>query len=333
MNSTELVSVVIPAYNAAATIDATLRSVRAQTHEQLEILVIDDGSRDDTLAIARHHAEMDIRVRVLSQPNAGVAAARNVGWQQAKSNFIAFVDADDLWGPTKIERQLDALLAGGDRVGLVYSWYQLIDDEGRVLQHGGRPLYEGDVLDEIFSGNFIGNGSAALVRRQALIDARGFESGLRTAGAQGCEDLLFYCRVAEQHDFAVVPDYLVGYRYLPDNMSSNLPRMLQSWMLVKEEMEERHAVRRAALAVGLRNYSAWLLFKALTIGRLDYFLSVLWLLVRREPGIALTALGLSLPRSLADAVRWRLQAWLRSPPPSPDRRVASFPIEDPHQCA
>ncbi len=333
MNSTELVSVVIPAYNAAATIDETLRSVRAQTHEHLEILIVDDGSRDDTLAIARRHAEMDTRVHVLSQPNAGVAAARNAGWRRARSDFIAFVDADDLWAPTKIERQLEALLAGGDRVGLVYSWYQLIDDKGRVLQHGGRPLYEGDVLDEIFSGNFIGNGSAALVRRQALIDARGFETELRAAGAQGCEDLLFYCRVAEQHGFAVIPDYLVGYRYLPDNMSSNLPRMLQSWMLVKEEMEQRHAGRRPALALGLRNYSAWLLFKALTIGRLDYFLSVLWLLLHREPGIAVTALGLSLPRSLVNAVRWRLQAWLRRPSRSPDRRAPSFPIEEPRQCA
>lgn len=330
MSSTELVSVVIPAYNAAATIDETLRSVRAQTHEHLEILVIDDGSRDATLGIARHHAAIDRRVQILSQSNAGVAAARNTGWQRARSDLIAFVDADDLWAPTKIERQLSALLAGGDRVGLVYGWYQVIDGESRVLHHGGRPLHEGEVLEEIFSGNFIGNGSAALVRRQALVDARGFDSGLRAAGAQGCEDLLFYCRVAEQHGFAVVPDYLVGYRYLPDNMSSNLPRMVRSWMLVMDEMEARHPGRRTALAAGLCNYGAWLLFKALTIGRPGYFLSVLWLLARRDPRSALKALGIELPRSLAKAVRRRLRRRRRRRPGSPDLRV-TFPIEEPRQ--
>ncbi|NIJ34987.1 glycosyltransferase family 2 protein [Sphingomonas oligoaromativorans] len=333
MISAELVSVVIPAYNAAATIDETLRSVRAQTHENLEILVVDDGSQDGTLGIARHHAGMDPRVRVLSQPNAGVAAARNHGWQKARSDFIAFVDADDLWSATKIERQLGALLAGGERVGLVYAWYQLIDSESRVLQHGGRPIYEGDVLDEIFCGNFIGNGSAALVRRQALIDAQGFESGLRDAGAQGCEDMLFYCRVAERNHFAVIPDYLVGYRYLPDNMSSNLPRMLRSWMLVMDEMEARHAEHHAKLATGLRNYGAWLLFKALQIGRLDYFREVLSLLARRDSGIALITLGLDLPRWLGNAVRWRLQALLGRLLRPRRLLMASFPIEEPRQCA
>jgi hypothetical protein len=81
----------------------------------------------------------------------------------------------------------------------------------------------------------------------------------------------------------------------------------------------------------LRNYGAWLLFKALTIGRPDYFLSVLWLLARRDPRIALKALGSELPRSLAKAARRRLRAWRRRRPGSPDLRV-TFPIEEPRQC-
>ncbi len=333
MSSAELVSVVIPAYNAEATIDETLRSVRAQTYGNLEILVVDDGSQDGTLDIAQRHARIDPRIRVLSQANAGVAAARNHGWQSAHSDLIAFVDADDLWAPAKIERQLKALLAGGDRIGLVYAWYQLIDDESRVLQHGGRPLYEGDVLDDIFSGNFIGNGSAVLVRRQVLIDTEGFESGLRAAGAQGCEDLLFYCRVAERHGFAVIPDYLIGYRYLPDNMSSNLPRMLRSWMLVMDEMEARHADRHDKLATGLRNYGAWLLFKALRTGRLDYFREALSLLASRDAGIALHTLGVGLPCWVVNAVRWRVWAGLERLFQPRKLPVASFPIEEPRQWA
>jgi glycosyltransferase involved in cell wall biosynthesis len=333
MSSTELVSVVIPAYNASATIDETLRSVRAQTHAYLEILVVDDGSQDDTLDIVRRHARMDPRIRVLTQANAGVAAARNHGWKSAHSDIIAFVDADDLWAPAKIERQLHALLAGGKRIGLVYAWYQLIDGESRVLQPGGRPLFSGDVLDDIFCGNFIGNGSAVLVRRQVLIDTQGFESGLRAAGAQGCEDLLFYCRAAERHSFAVIPDYLIGYRYLPDNMSSNLPRMLRSWMLVMDEMEARHPERRDRLASGLRNYGAWLLFKALRLGRLDYFGELLSLLGRRNIGIVLIAAGIDLPRWFINAIRWRLQASVARMLRPRQRPVTSFPVEEPRQWA
>lgn len=331
MSSTELVSVVIPAFNAATTIDETLRSVRAQTHRNLEILVVDDGSQDETLDVAQAHALIDPRVRVLQQQNAGVAAARNHGWQKAKSDFIAFVDADDLWAETKIERQLEALLIGGERVGLVYAWYQLIDSASRILQHGGRPVHEGDVLDEICAGNFIGNGSAVLVRRQALIDAQGFESGLRDAGAQGCEDLLFYCRVAEHHDFAVIPEYLIGYRYLPDNMSSNLPRMLRSWMLVIDEMEPRHPGRRDRLATGLRNYASWLLFKALRIGRPDYFSELTSLLARRDLGVALVVIGVDLPAQLGNALRWRIQARLGRLFRPRKLRMTSFSIEEPRQ--
>ena len=100
------ISVVIPAHNAAATLDATANSVRGQTHEQLEILIVDDGSTDGTLEIARRHAEQDPRVRVITQPNGGVASARNRGLAEASTELVALVDADDVWHPEKIERQL-----------------------------------------------------------------------------------------------------------------------------------------------------------------------------------------------------------------------------------
>src|SRR5690348_12029992 len=112
MTDEELVSVVIPAYNAAATLDETLRSVRSQTHRALEIIVVDDGSVDDTREIAGRHAAVDDRVQVVTQSNAGLAASRNAGWMRARSELIAFIDADDLWAPTKIERQLERLRTG-----------------------------------------------------------------------------------------------------------------------------------------------------------------------------------------------------------------------------
>lgn len=117
------VAVVIPAYNAEGTLAETISSVRNQTHRALDIVVVDDGSRDDTLAIAHEIVKIDPRVRVLKQRNSGVAAARNAGWRSTSADLVAFLDADDLWSPDKIERQLAALESGGPQVGLVYTWY------------------------------------------------------------------------------------------------------------------------------------------------------------------------------------------------------------------
>jgi glycosyltransferase involved in cell wall biosynthesis len=323
-----LVSVIIPAFNAGATIDETLRSVRSQSHDRLEIVVVDDGSTDDTLAIAERHAERDPRITIIRQGNAGVAAARNAGWQAARADFIAFIDADDLWAPCKVERQLQAMVDGGERTGLVYSWYAWIDAKSRVSVKSDPVFHAGEVLDYLFEGNFIGNGSSAMVRREALIAANGFESGLRASGAQGCEDLLFYCRVAEAYHFAVVPEYEIGYRYLPNNMSSNMTRMFRSWMLVADEMSARHPDRIALLDRGIRNYARWLLRRALIGGQLGYFASVLALLGWRNPVLAVRVVALDLPRDIASAAWWMSRSLrhreLRRPP-------ASFLIGDSNQ--
>ena len=323
-----LVSVVIPAFNAEATIDETLRSVRSQSHDQLEIIVVDDGSTDDTLAIAERHADRDTRITIIRQDNAGVAAARNAGWQAARAEFIAFIDADDLWAPGKVERQLRAMIDGGERTGLVYSWYAWIDAKSRVSLKSDPVFHAGEVLDYLLEGNFIGNGSAAMVRREALIAARGFESGLRASGAQGCEDLLFYCRVAETYRFAVVPEYEIGYRYLPNNMSSDMTRMFRSWILVADEMAARHPDRVALLDRGISNYARWLLRRALAGGHLRYFVSVLLLLFRRNPLLAVRVAALGLPRDIVSATWWTFRSLrhreLRRPSPS-------FLIGDPSQ--
>jgi glycosyltransferase involved in cell wall biosynthesis len=305
-----LVSVVIPAYNAAATLDETLRSARSQTHHALEIIVVDDGSTDATRSLAHQHAAVDDRVQVVTQKNAGVAAARNNGWRRARSDLIAFLDADDLWAPTKIERQLRALEAGGPRVGLVYCWYVRIDGTGAIISAAEGPRYEGDVLDRLFVDNFVGNGSSPLVRRQALIDANGFESALRNAGAEGCEDLLFYCRVAEKYRFAVVPEHLIGYRSLPQNMSSDRPRMLRSWMLVVDEMLARHPQHRKPLIRGLRDYGGWLTRDAVHLAAHGQSVQMLrFLLAHGYPLIAL--------RVARDAVRVLTQVPRRGRDKSP----------------
>src|SRR4029450_365704 len=101
-----LISVIVPAFNAAATIQDSLHSISQQTYRNLEIIVVDDGSTDDTAAVARRHSLGDRRFRIVAQRNGGVASARNAGLQASRGAFIAFIDADDLWHPTKIAKQI-----------------------------------------------------------------------------------------------------------------------------------------------------------------------------------------------------------------------------------
>jgi glycosyltransferase involved in cell wall biosynthesis len=258
-----LVSVVIPAYNAEATIDDTLRSVRSQTHRALEIIVVDDGSTDRTTSLVKAHAAADGRVTLIAQENAGVAAARNAGWQSARSTLIAFVDADDLWAPSKIERQLDVILSGGLQVGLVYTWWALIDERNRIrFKIRGRDI-AGDVQEQMLMGNFVGHASSPLIRRQALVEAGGFDSGLRDAGIHGCEDLLIYHRIARRYHFGLVPDHLTGYRVASGRMSSDRPRMLKSFKMVANEMKLSHPESARKVDTGTRMYLIFLINEAL----------------------------------------------------------------------
>ena len=236
-----LVSVIIPAYNAAATLPATLRAVIAQTYPHLEIIVVDDGSRDDTLAIAHSYAARDQRIRVISQANAGVAAARNAGIALSKGDYIAPLDADDLWHPQKIEKQVAAMTAADSHVALVYCWTQRIDEDGRILP--GQTIvqtFEGNVVPQLAHFNIIGHASGPLMRREAVLEAGGYDTELRAQGGQGCEDHKLYLAIAGKHHFAVVKEILVGYRRTSQSMSRVVDQMLRSQRLVTMWAQAQH---------------------------------------------------------------------------------------------
>ncbi|MBI1250881.1 MAG: glycosyltransferase [Alphaproteobacteria bacterium] len=292
----ETVAVIVPAYNAAATIDDTLHSVRAQTWRALEVVVVDDGSTDATAERARTHAAQDARIRYVRQSNQGVAAARNAGIAATASDFIATVDADDLWAPTKLETQMKAMREGGERVGLVYTWHSVIDARNRIIAQGAASRIEGDVFARICMGNFVGNGSAPLMRRDAIIEAGGYDPGLRAQGAQGCEDLKLYVAIAQRWRFALVPQRLTGYRWTRDNMSSDGRRMLRSYDLVMEPVRAEHGARLAAeLDLGRDHIMAWLALRAARYGRFGEAGELLAGLGKRNPGLALRT-AVSAPR-------------------------------------
>ena len=222
-----LVSIIVPAYNAERFLARTLQSALRQTYATIEMIVIDDGSTDSTGAVARAFAQSDERVRVISVPNGGVAKARNIGISEAAGEFVAFLDADDLWHPTKLERQMAALDEMKDAAA-VYTLSRDIDVDDRVLGSSRRASFNGYTFARHLYARPIGNGSTLLVRRENALAVGGFEPSWAARGIGGCEDLDFELKLAARYNMAAVPLFLVGYRHYPGNMSSDKLRMVHA---------------------------------------------------------------------------------------------------------
>jgi glycosyltransferase involved in cell wall biosynthesis len=312
----DLVSVVVPAYNAERTIDQTLCSIRTQSHANLEILVVDDGSTDRTPEIVLRHAAVDARIRLIRQPNGGVAAARNKGIGEARSELVAPIDADDLWHPDKLARQLKVMVAGGERIGLVYCWYALIDERSRIISLRHRPTDSGNVLARMCLGNLVGNGSSALMRRRAVLQVGGYDSSLRARGAQGCEDHKLHLQIAEHYEFGVVQDHLTGYRRTPVNMSSDVLQMLRSYDLVLAEFRPRFPQFAGEFHAGRNYILRWLLTSAVRLGRPGNAIAIARALLAHDRRYGVTTLLLlpalvarsKLPRGRRVAFAGRRQA-------------------------
>ena len=211
------VSVIIPAYNAEPFITETVQSALDQTFKDLEVIVVDDGSSDQT--VARLEAFGD-RVRIHRQANAGVARARNAGVAIAKGSWIAFLDADDLWLPLKLQRQMasaaDAPLLYTDRFNIGAR------KELPLLQSEAQPMRDGDIfMALLLEGNFITNSSVVL-RRELFETLGGFAYGVSPA-----EDWDLWLRVTERHHARLCPEPLVRYRFHPDGASRNHQRMAE----------------------------------------------------------------------------------------------------------
>jgi len=318
MSEPDVVTVIIPAFNAARTIGETLRSVRSQTHRHLEILVVDDGSVDATAQIVRRHAAEDRRIRLIRQPNAGVAAARNRAIAEATSDYVAPIDADDLWRPDKIEKQLARLHRDGETVALVYAWFAVIDENSRIVAAAPRPTHTGNVIGKIFGGNFPGNGSTVLMRKAAVIEAGGYDPSLRARSAQGVEDWQLYFRIAASHEFSVVPEYLTGYRQTATEMSANLLQMLRSRDLLAEEMCNRYPNYMKEIKDARWVFLHYLYRRALVSGRRMGALMIAVLLIRQKPLMGVKKAFFISVRAIARRTRWLLMRWIER---SPDRQT------------
>ena len=231
-----VVSVIIPAYNAQDTIAATLASVLGQTLTCFEVIVVDDGSTDRTSELVEQIARKDGRVRILRQKNAGVAEARNRGISESAGEWIAPLDADDLWTPDYLERKVQHAQKAGDGVGVVYSWSTRIDVEGLSLPGVSAASVRGKVLSTLLCHNFLGNGSCTLIRKSALESVGGYDRRLSPT-----EDWDLYLRLAERFEFEPVQQFLVKYRQNALSASRNHKAMAEGQAKMLLDMRNRNS--------------------------------------------------------------------------------------------
>lgn len=212
-----LISVIIPVYNGEETIKETIYSALNQTFTNLELIVVNDGSKDSTLSVIS--SIKDSRLKVFSFPNAGVAISRNRGIRQANGEFIAFLDADDLWTSDKLEAQLEALQLN-PKAAVAYSWVDYIDEFGEFLHNGNHITINGNAYKHMLVENVLENGSNPLIRREALTQVGGFNQLLTPA-----EDWDMWLRLAACYDFVTVPHPQILYRTLYSSGSTNVLKM------------------------------------------------------------------------------------------------------------
>lgn len=234
------VSVIIPAYNCAAYLPAALNSVLSQSYQPKEVIVVDDGSTDQTADIARSHSG----VICISQPNGGLSNARNTGISAAKGEYIALLDADDIWTPEILAEQMKMIASHPD-VGFLFGDAQRFSDNGWIEEplfqkyglgadHFGHDYLVLDPVPKLLRMNFISVG-AVIVRKQWLVEAGLFDETLRRV-----EDWDMWLRVALTHPIAYSLKVWMLRRVHQTNLSRNTEAMAQTAIRVFEKLQQQH---------------------------------------------------------------------------------------------
>lgn len=228
--SNPVVSVIIPNYNQARYLGEAIQSVLDQTYRSFEIVVVDDGSTDNSRELVSLFGG---KVRYLWQENQGLGAARNQGILAARGEIIGLLDADDEWHPAFLEKMV-SLAAQHPRATVFYCGAQTMDEDGRELpqQLGGPAIPPETIYQKILRANFL-IPSTILMRRSVLMAAGMFEQSIRSI--HGCEDWDLWLRLLPKHLFVGAQKCLVRYRLHGESLSTNSARMKQAVQAVIEK--------------------------------------------------------------------------------------------------
>ncbi|HJR08411.1 MAG TPA: glycosyltransferase [Pyrinomonadaceae bacterium] len=221
MNQASLVSVIIPCYGQAHFLDDAIRSVHAQSYRQFEIIVVDDGSPDNTAEVAARYD--DGLVRLIRQRNLGLATARNNGLRASAGDFIVFLDADDRLLPRALETGVNSLYAAPE-CAFVYGLCEFIDQEGSPIPTPPHVAVKENYHRAFLRDNPILSPGAAMFRRSIFSRVAGFDPSL----SRGCEDLDLYLRIAKEWPVHCHGKTTLQYRKHRGSMSANRFRMLRA---------------------------------------------------------------------------------------------------------
>ena len=236
MNTLPKVSVIVPAYNVSHYLETTLLSLERQSYDRFEVLIVDDGSTDDTAKIATVFCQRDSRFRLLQKPNGGLSSARNYGINHAVGKYIALLDGDDVYHPDKLNTHVE-VLENSEEIGVAYSASRAIRNDGKEtwMILNGKPV-QSDPLIALLCKNFIGHGSNAVFRRCLIDTVGGFDETLSS-----CEDVDFWLRIAatKRWQFYRLPQILCYYRVRPSGLSFKIAQMHHNQQRVIEGAYQR----------------------------------------------------------------------------------------------
>lgn len=235
MTSNSLVSIVIPAYNAAKFLPEVIQSVLNQSYQNWELLVIDDGSTDNTAELVNEYSEQDSRVHLISKENGGVSVARNLGAQLAKGELIAFLDSDDLWLEDKISAHV-SYMTSHPQVGVSFGRVELIETDGKTTNKLTDNIVDTLQPQDLFYSNPTVTTSNLVIRKSVFQMLNGFDESMQY---NEDIDLLFRLAIQDSWEIKSIDQVLVQYRLHSSGLSSTLMKMEEGWVILMNKARQK----------------------------------------------------------------------------------------------
>lgn len=236
-----IVSVIIPTYNRASLIGRAIKSVLNQTYQKFEIIIVDDGSTDNTREVAKKFQERDKRIKYFKHAiNKGGGAARNTGIRNSKGEYIAFLDSDDEWYPEKLEKQIGIFNKNDENLAAVYSGSFYIDCRSGMAKRE-IPKKKGYILEDLLKKNVVvGGASPVIIRRKCIESVGGFDERLPSR-----QDLDLWIRIARCYTFDFIPYPLIkiyrdhGLVRITDNRDAKIEGRAILYNKIKSDLEKK----------------------------------------------------------------------------------------------
>ena len=245
------VSVIVTTHNRATLLPRAIRSILEQTYNDYEIVIVDDASSDSTQDVIASFSDSRVRFQRREQ-SGGASAARNTGVRVARGQYLAFLDDDDEWLPTKIERQVAILESSSPRVALVYGWVDVVDDFTGAVSPLARNVMEGDVFDSLVAMRTPGPTSVLMVRTSVAREIDGFDESLPRHN-----DIDFICRISRHYQVALLPEVVLlhhgghGHERISDNtpqsMTHAVSQLRRHMIAYADELARRPKAHAAVL--------------------------------------------------------------------------------------